>query len=376
MISSMSVTLAELRRFAVARSLFPPTTLARAVDTLGFVQADPIRAPARAQDLTLRQRVAGYGIGDLERQYAALGIEEDVFVNYGFVTRAVQRLMHPRGSAVPLDRSQRRRAAAVLEFVRARGAVHPREVDVEFAHGSVTNYWGGTSNATTHLLELLHYRGCLRVLRREGGIRVYAVQEPVAPPADRAERACRIDALVDIAVRKYAPLPASSLSGLVARLRYGAPQWQRDLALALQRAKQRLAHASVDGVTWYWPADELPGGSEPPDGVRLLAPFDPVVWDRRRFEGLWGWAYRFEAYTPAKRRKLGYYALPLLWKDRIIGWGNVSVPNGSLHAEIGYVVGRRPRERGYMAALDAELERLREFLAVKPVARGPSAEPR
>jgi uncharacterized protein YcaQ len=358
----MTMTLAELRRFAVARSLFPPTTLAGALDTFGFVQADPIRAPARAQDLTLRHRVHGYRTGDLERHYAALGIEEDVFVNYGFVTRAVQRLMHPRGGAVSLDRSQRKRAAAILEFVRARGAVHPRDVDAEFAHGTVTNYWGGSSNATTHLLELMHYRGLLRVMRRDGGIRVYAVQDSVAPPADKAERNRRIDALIDIVVRKYAPLPATSLSGLVARLRYGAPQWRRDLAPALQRAKQRLSHASVGGSAWYWPANELPGEGEPPQGVRLLAPFDPVVWDRRRFEALWGWAYRFEAYTPAKRRKLGYYALPLLWKDRVIGWGNVAHTNGDLHAELGYVAGRRPRERGYAAALEVELERMREFL--------------
>jgi uncharacterized protein YcaQ len=360
------VTLSELRRFAVARSLFPPTTLGGAVDTFGFVQADPIRAPARAQDLTLRPRVTGYRAGDLERHYAALGIEEDVVVNYGFVTRTVHRLMHPRGGAVSLDRSQRKRAATILEFVRARGAVHPRDVGAEFAHGTVTNYWGGSSNATTHLLELMHYRGLLRVMRRDGGIRVYTVQDAVAPPEDKAERVRRIDALVDVVVRKYAPLTATGLSGLVARLRYGAPQWRRDFAPAAQRAKQRLSHATVDGVTWYWPGGEIPGDSEPPDGVRLLAPFDPVVWDRRRFEAFWGWAYRFEAYTPAKRRKLGYYALPLLWQDRIIGWGNVSLTNGDLHADIGYVAGRRPRERGYGDALDDELERMREFLAVMP----------
>ena len=80
------MTLDDLRRFAVARSLFPPTTLPRALDRLGFVQADPIRAPARAQDLTLRHRVAGYRAGDLERRYPALAVEEDDFINYGFVT--------------------------------------------------------------------------------------------------------------------------------------------------------------------------------------------------------------------------------------------------------------------------------------------------
>ena len=75
------VGLAELRRFAVARSLFPPTTLKRAFETLGYVQADPIRAPARAQDLTLRHRVKGYRAGDLERHYASLEIEEDFLLN-------------------------------------------------------------------------------------------------------------------------------------------------------------------------------------------------------------------------------------------------------------------------------------------------------
>src|ERR1035438_5589912 len=63
----MRITLDHLRRYAVARSLFKPTTLGRAISKLGFVQADPIRAPARAQALTLRHRVVDYTAGDLER---------------------------------------------------------------------------------------------------------------------------------------------------------------------------------------------------------------------------------------------------------------------------------------------------------------------
>lgn len=87
-------SLGDLRRFAVASSLFPPITLKGAFDKLGLVQADPIRSPARAQDLMLGHRVDGYRAGDLERRYESLGIEEDVFVNYGFVARALQALMH------------------------------------------------------------------------------------------------------------------------------------------------------------------------------------------------------------------------------------------------------------------------------------------
>jgi len=88
--------LEALRRYAVARSLFTPTTLPRAIERLGFVQADPIRAPARAQDLTLRQRVKDYRAGDVEQRYTRLRIEEDFFINYGFVPRTHQALMHPR----------------------------------------------------------------------------------------------------------------------------------------------------------------------------------------------------------------------------------------------------------------------------------------
>src|SRR5258708_2701444 len=214
----MLITLDDLRRFAAARSFFTPTTLRRALHKLGFVQADPIRAPARAQDLILRHRVKDYRAGDLERRYAKLGVEEDFFVTYGFVTRSVQALMHPRSdTCVPAESSQpwpaarKKQAQLLLEFVRERGAVHPREVDGHFSHGKVRNYWGSTSNATTHLLDAMHYQGLLRVARREGGIRVYSAHQHGHGPADEAERRERIDALVDVAVRIYAPLPARSL---------------------------------------------------------------------------------------------------------------------------------------------------------------------
>src|SRR5438105_10759353 len=100
----MLISLDDLRRFACAYSFFTPTTLKSALHRLGFVQADPIRAPARAQDLTLRHRVKDYRAGDLERRYAKLGVEEDFFVTYGFVTSSIQALMHPRSDArVPAE---------------------------------------------------------------------------------------------------------------------------------------------------------------------------------------------------------------------------------------------------------------------------------
>jgi uncharacterized protein len=373
----MPLTLGHLRRYAIARSLFKPTTLRRAIEKLGFVQADPIRAPARAQDLTLRHRVSGYRAGDLERRYPKLGLEEDFFVNYGFLPRNHHALMHPRTVRRKLTPARARKAEAVLAFVRERGMVHPREVDAHFSHGRVTNWFGGSSNASTQLLDHMHYQGLLRVARRDSGTRVYVAREltpvviavpsvevTIVVPSAEAALAAKMDALVDVIVRKYAPLPASSLGGLINRLQYGAPQWMKERRAALTRAKQRLGHATVDGIEWYWPAEENPQSRRwrPDEAVRLLTPFDPVVWDRRRFEIFWNWAYRFEAYTPAPKRKLGYYALPLLWQDRVIGWGNLTVTDGRLRSEFGYTDGRAPRSDEFRSGLENELERVREFL--------------
>ncbi|MDQ6618228.1 MAG: winged helix DNA-binding domain-containing protein, partial [Pseudomonadota bacterium] len=335
----------DLRRYAVARSLFVVTTPARAIERLGFLQADPIRAPARAQDLTLRHRVRHYRAGQLEASYPRLAIEEDFFVNYGFMPRALHALMHPRVPAHVWDATTTRRAADVLAFIRERGAAHPREIVEHFAHGKVRNYWGGSSNASTHLLEGMHYRGLLRVVRRDRGVRVYAPRQ-TQDDSDSMTSRERLDALIDIAVAKYAPLPLRSLTTLLRRLRHGVPQWRGDLDDAIARARARLAHERVEGQDWFWPGHETPQSKAHvlKDRVYLLAPFDPVVWDRMRFELFWRWPYRFEAYTPVHKRKLGYYALPLLWRDEVIGWANAVLEGHDLIIDARYVAGRAPRD--------------------------------
>ena len=119
----------------------------------------------------------------------------------------------------------------------------------------------------------------------------------------------------------------------------------------------------MEGARWYWPAGDKPAAKRwaLDDEVRLLAPFDPIVWDRPRFERFWGWAYRFEAYTPAPKRVRGYYALPLLWRGAVIGWGNLAVKDSALQPDIGFV-NRRPREKAFSTALDDELARISAFL--------------
>jgi uncharacterized protein YcaQ len=359
------LTLKTLRRYAIARSLFAPTTLQRAIDRLGFVQADPIRAPARAQDLILRQRVRGYCAGDLEQHYPKLAVEEDYFVNYGFLAPMHLALMHPRVSRHPTTAATRRKMQELLHFATVQGEVHPRAANAHFQHGRVSNYWGGASSATTLLLDRMHYLGLLRVARRDEGIRIYAARAPSAAQAEAPER--QAEALLRLAVRLYAPLPATSLGYLTSMLAGAAPQLYRHVRRVQRAAEDTLAHGRVSGTRWYWPADEVPQdfSLEKRARVRLLAPFDPVVWDRRRFEQFWGWAYRFEAYTPKPKRKLGYYALPLLWHDQVIGWGNLNVKAERLVAEIGYRT-RAPRGALFQRELAAELARTAKFLGIAP----------
>src|SRR5206468_11671141 len=111
-------------------------------------------------------------------------IEEDTFVNYGLVTRELQALMHPRPNVRvpaqgmgPWSTAERKKAGLLLKFVESHGEVHPREVEEHFAHGRVRNYWGGSSHATTQMLDALHYRGLVRVVRRENGIRIYRTHQ-------------------------------------------------------------------------------------------------------------------------------------------------------------------------------------------------------
>ncbi len=350
-----------LRRLAVLRAFPPPLPLGRAMVAAGFVQADPIRAPARAQDLILRHRVPGYRAGELERRYPRLGLEEGYLYAYGFMPVDVRRWLLPRhdpeapdGRFVPAGL-----AAEVLAFVRDRGPTHPAALEVHFGDARQMNGWGGLSKATTRALDMLLHHGLVRVARRDAGIRVYqAMPEPQAELAPHL----RLERLVLLVASALAPVASSTLVSAIARMTRAVigPQARHDAVAALLRAGA-LEAAVVDGVRYLWPAGAAPDGPVR-RGVRFLAPFDPLVWDRRRFEQLWGWPYRFEAYTPPAKRRLGYYAMPLLWGEEVIGWVNCTQRAGRLDVQAGFV-GRKPGA-DFRRAFDAEVARMEAFLAV------------
>ena len=370
-----STALDRLRAKACAATLFPPTSLADAMRRLGFVQADPIRAPARAQDLILRHRVRGYRAGGLDLSFGRLRLEEDFVHAYGFIPAATRNLLHPRldpageaGMHAPAGL-----AAEVLAFVRDRGPTHPGDLEARFGRERAVNGWGGMSKATTRALESLRHHGLLRVAGRRDGIRVYEEAPPSPPAADPAERA---RCLVLLMARLLAPVSPVSLRGalaLMARYNPGLGSLGPVVTAALRTGE--LERGEVAGETYLWPAMEAAWQDRPaPKVVRLLAPFDPLVWDRRRFGHLWGWAYRFEAYTPLVRRRFGYYAMPMLWGDAVIGWANVTCAAEGMQVTTGYA-GRCPDSASFRRALEDELARMERFL-VKQVPGCPGMETR
>jgi uncharacterized protein len=351
----MMVTLQELKHHAIASSLFSPTTLGRAVRKLGFVQADPIRAPARAQDLILRHRVTNYLADDLSRKYRSLEFEEDFLYAYGFMPLKTWRLLHPRVQRALSAAEQR-----VLDIVSRHKHLHPRDLEASLGRDRETNAWGGYSKATTRNLQRLHYLGLIRIAGREKGVRVYeqaVLQQPSLQPDERLRQLALLIAHI------LQPVPQNRLNAALRHLGYAAPHLQGRTRIAGKLLQSgEMESAEVDGVRYLWPAGRIIR-REPEQVVRFLAPFDPVVWDRYRFEHFWGWPYRFEAYTPPAKRKLGYYAMPLLWKAEVIGWVNASRRGSELTIDAGFVSGKRPREKSFSSEFEAESERLRQFLS-------------
>jgi len=348
----------QLRTHALSHALANPTTLAAAIDRLGFIQADPIRSPATAQDLILRHRVEGYKAGDLTRDYASMDVEEGFLYAYGFLRRDIW--LHRQHSHDPAALPEMERK--VLEIVRGSGPMHPKDLEAQLGRERATNGWGSFSKASTLALQHLQWHGLLRIAGRENGIRTYEAVPP--PSSDRMAPVDRFKQLVLAEANVMAPIPQKGLQSLVAGLRSisfpEVPDHRKVIKELLNSGE--LQQRTVDGISYVWPASETVH-EELPRHVRFLAPFDPLVWDRGRFEHFWNWTYRFEAYTPQAKRIRGYYAMPLLWGDDVIGWANAIVKGGKLDVEVGFV-DKQPADHKFRSELDAEITRLETFLRV------------
>lgn len=343
------MNLNKLRLFALSQTLFEPTSISLATKKLKFIQADPIRSPARAQDLILRHRVKNYKLHDLQNNFSKLSLEEDYLYAYGFLTRDLSRLLHPKkvGELSKFDKK-------VLKELENLKRASSKDLEKTLGKSTVDNWWGRKSRATKHSLDILNYYGLVRVVKREKGNKVYETR--ILPDSTKSERE-RVREIILAIVAILNPVTEKKLTEALHFTRRLVGDTKKELNYLINEGV--LLKQKVDGINYIIEPHTTPSVSL--QGVKLLAPFDPLVWDRNRFEHLWGWQYRFEAYTPKEKRVRGYYAMPMLWEDKIIGWANLKVVDDKLATDYGFINGQ-PKDKKFKQELSDEVEKMKNFL--------------
>ena len=307
----------------------------RVVRELGSVQFDPLEVTgARNDDLVLAARIRNYRRSWMERWLYGGPSERQLFEAYNKSLNIlpVEELPVHRvdwehwrsreGAYARLLKRHREIAAAILDRLAREGPL-PGSAFVE--RGSARLHWGwGKITVPRALLYGLFRTGQIGIARREGNIRVYDRMEELFPPALLDAR------LPDEEVRRRQLLSRFRGVGLLG-LRAGAEIWSGTVP-ARERARLTeamvadgtLRRVRVDGVRddRFMLASDAPflrGGALRSREVALLAPLDPLVWDRELLRQLFDFDYVWEVYVPEKSRKHGYYVLPLLWGDRLVG---------------------------------------------------------
>ena len=354
MTASRRVSAAAARRFMVLRhGLAPPRALPpepasvmTVVGRLGSLQFDPLEVAGRNHDLVLLARVAGY-----RREWtdALLYADRVLYETYNKGLSLVPTAELPF-YRVAWDRSSRRHDAGsfdehaplvteLLERIRADGELSSTDVEPRAA---IDWYWRPT-NQVRALLEALGEAGILGLSRRAGNRRYYDLVERLFPAELLAERQEEHDQI------RHKLLSRFRAHGLLGRagqaelwLGLGRavpgpedPAWQSRSALRAELVEQgEIVPVEVDGIKGerYVLVEELPlldtaeaelaagaapGGQDP--GVAFLAPLDPFVWDRELLRSLYDFDYVWEVYVPEKKRRWGYYVLPILFGDRLVG---------------------------------------------------------
>jgi uncharacterized protein len=326
-----TLSLAQARRIAIAaQGLADPRPTGkvdlrharRVFDRVGMVQIDSVNVLARAHELALFSRLGPYPDGLLDR----LAYERrEVFEYWGHAASFVPTAHHPlfrhrmrRYAAEPVYKFLADAPPDFLDRVEAeiaeRGAIQASEL----SDGGLRSgpWWGWSAGKTA--CELLFARGRLAVTGRRNFARVYDLAERALPaevfelPTPDTEEAERT--LLLLAARSCGVGTADDLADY--------PRLRRSPAKRLLEAladEGRLERVAVEG--WNQPAYLHPEARVPRrvDARALLSPFDSLVWHRPRLERLFGIDYRIEIYVPKPKRVHGYYVLPFLLGDRIVG---------------------------------------------------------
>lgn len=302
------------------------------VDRLGLLQIDSVNVLARAHLMPTFSRLGAYDVGLLERAAgrAPRRLVECWAHEASFVPPATYRLLGWRQRAyrehawgtirdVPLQLSGA--VEEIRDLVRERGPVTAREVHAEYEaeHPRVREGWGWNWTMAKRVLEFLFFTGEITAARRNGAFeRCYDLTERVLPPAVLAAPEPSHDdavrALVEIGARAHGIGTAGCFADYF-RIRDAVRVRAAIADLVDEGVLRPVDVAGWDGrPTWLHRDASLPRRAT---GRALLSPFDPLVFERRRLEELFGTRYRIEIYVPAAQRVHGYYVLPFLLGERI-----------------------------------------------------------
>jgi hypothetical protein len=323
----IALSLTEARRLAVlGAGLAEPRarSITEVVERLGRLQMDPTSAVARSEQLVLWSRLGSYDVGELAR---LLWDERALFEFWAFIVPMSDYAVH-RETMHRFPRGENARARYAREWVAAnaafrryvlrelgrRGPLRSRDLEDRAAVPWRTGGWND-GKSLGRMLDQLWSSGEIAIVGREGNERVWDLAERWYPTTER-----RLSQS-DVARR----LLDTQLGwcGFARRNRFGfafdgAPPG-REEALAELLAEGRFVPVVVEGTDGEWlaHAEVLEQRFRP--RTTLLSPFDPLIKDRDFTEQIFGFRYRLEIYVPKAKREYGYFVLPILHGDRLIG---------------------------------------------------------
>jgi uncharacterized protein YcaQ len=328
----MRLTLAQARRLAVASQLLPAPAGTGIFDVarhIGYLQLDPTNSIARSHELVLFSRIGQYDKDELERlrwedrtlyefSAAIVPIED-----YPIHADTMKRFPDAYGGDWPdrLKTWMRDNAALrrhVLGELRRRGPLASRELNLPAERGWRSTGWTNDRNAT-QMLNFLHHYGKVVIAGRQGQQRLWDLAERWLPtdsrlPTREAERR--------VGERSARALGVATAPEIAREFFAGGPYPGMSRAIAQLVKEGRLLEAEVEGLpgTRYVHVDSLPAlDQRPPRRTTFLSPFDPLIRNRERTEAFWNFYYRIEIYVPKAKRQYGYFVLPILHGDRLVG---------------------------------------------------------
>ena len=307
----------------------------------GCIQYDPVDVCGRNAELTLQSRVKGFRKKTLED----LLYRDRLLVDYSdkelsiwpaedwpfFAPYRERSVEHGRQfPGIPELEEE------TVAYIRKHGPVSSDTLPVEgtvFWHSSMhwSGHWDRDSLAARSVLEQLYTDGVLLIHHKSGSRKYYDLAEKHLPaallsapnpcPDEESWRCWRVR-------RRIGAVGLLWNRNSTAWLGIGMTPEQRNAAFNRLEKDGVITPVTVDGIRFplYMLSDDLPlmesvisGQASLKPRLEFLAPLDPMLWDRKLIEAVWHYQYSWEIYTPVVKRKYGYYVLPVLWGDRLIG---------------------------------------------------------